>query len=990
MPVLLAGLMVPQPAGSCSFNLDPIVQVGLQGEDGTNRLSDISAENPVIIVDTGTPVTLKAFWGSDDSPKNGKIDPNEWDDLSTAGPAAAARLVGSKMSELVSRGGMLDPSTFLQQIFTMKGGRASFRGAPSGGGSCVLKAAIVMPWAPGSALDADYPVSLDPTITLLTGPPTSVTDAFWENPPPFNGNLWFYSDQGAGWGRYSGQTLKAGDRVRRLLPATMTMPGVANWEIPPNGWGSDWKIDVDGTAFFPGKPVMPPGGWLRLPQTSSLTFTFSTPTDPKVFEIQADGYTTMVLNTPDGIEVKWIEYEYTVSNQTDPTAPNVFPTSDATWTGFTGAGNIEAGAAPGQGKQVAFSGTYNNQVDMLIKITKQGRDGGAQRIGTRRILVRDRTGVVWNGYESNADENKSPVINMSTPSALAGGLGTMKVQFVTRNPYWDMSKPQALISGMGVNLQPATSAHLPGNFSAKLRVLVQEVAGYYGVEGEICKIGATGAGVAHGPSNTGFCDCYAVPIPRFVWREIPAPLTITNVHRFNHNGSGIMKSSLTEGGRTVNTKDLSGASVDVDVGQLGPDRYFSVIEADLNVAAAFQQWPVGTNYGRGAQTSSGGTLTDILDRPTNVPINASNDQELFYPSFPSDSTQSPLFFTVVVTNDGSGNNQENDSDTNGANMSATGVVVQRTMVNDWAQSSGVRFSAHRSGIPLTAADAAAMNPAGYALFRPPANFTAGGYGDYGHYSVVDNIPPELYIQVTDSKYDRHFLFGDLRQNIHAMEPEYWAAVDAKGFVPVADDKKNASPSLSKTQAIDTLAYTYDQNAGTDQAGLLSQNQLVDGNRFMPSVFGINSTAGLPSPYPRYWADEDTALEFRVLARDNLNFWVPGTAGIATSFTSPTGQGIHKYPSGSNSWRLIDEPGGVPAGTPNSPFPEYIFRSPNVSAGSGASGECSVEARVADAVGLERRLKVHFSVYDRQMRYYQLEEKRQKVQETDESTPWFQD
>lgn len=1051
---------------ACDLAVDPITAVGIPGEEAT--LTDDPDNTNILIVDAGTEITLKAFWGVDKN-ANGKIEGSnqEWDDLSTA--ADPSMFANKKMGELTSRDTAFNIQNLLHSLFNpdpagrIRGAHVTFNmdGLP-GGESAVIKTppnpASGFPFNPGSGDLGDYPVN---TVSPEDCP--LLENCFYVTPWDFFSltaadSSGFVKDNSGDWVAIGGGqnpvcTTNKGDHYAdtiRLVNASaddITCAGTPNWSVPTDAWGTDWDIDTSGTAFFPGRDTFIAnnggmaavnkdsfGSWITTPGRSAATFSFATPTEPRCFFIQADGWFTFVLDNT--ITFKWHETAVHLKKEVLTAAP--FNYTLLTGDVISAADiddlkskikNADAAALTALAPCLGTEETY--EMKMLVAIKKVGREARRQRFGRRKILVRDRVGIFWAGYGDNtaAGHPKNAGLPSLTLSdgALQEGDDNITVQFLSRNPYFDTALPTAPIPGVDATASEAAGAlrmgestFVPTAFAAELWILVQDVEKYQGVEGPLCKAYAADGkwGVKHGEMGAGgSCDCFAVPIPRFVWKRVDlvkpgggGAVDIANfrVFRFRHGtkqGSGDLcdvgaytiaqgDGSIPDGGKLQSSGET---------GELGKNAYFSVVEFDMP-SDLFATHRPGLHYGPKSKEHSG-AVKDILGR--DMP-----GVSIDMPAWPEDEANLPLRYMVVVTNPGTGYTKgmarPDGSLCSGASDTVNEIPADMADLKQYVQGAGKRFLprlAHHADTATEVLDGATAQIAfagwaGNVCFPDGLPMAWGdasvGYGQYGHYTVVDDIKPELYLEV-NTTYDGHFLFGDRRGSVCANREEFKKAANSKTGEEASGTNENYV--LDDVTVFDNTNEEWIYNQGLDDPTVFqTQKALVADGKFCPGNFGFEMPSGWSNELPGLWVNEDTDLVFRVVARDNLNYYLPPSdsnpAGLDRGFVQPPGStdSLHSHPE---TWLVHDGPrnkelradaGGAEQGEA---FPRYTFRKPNVPAPASGDGECYVEAEVKDMAGNTRRLRLNFAVFDTKSGYYQLEERRQKgtVDDTGSSDWW---
>ncbi len=244
---------------------------------------------------------------------------------------------------------------------------------------------------------------------------------------------------------------------------------------------------------------------------------------------------------------------------------------------------------------------------------------------------------------------------------------------------------------------------------------------------------------------------------------------------------------------------------------------------------------------------------------------------------------------------------------------------------------------------------------------------------YGHFEVSDDEAPQVFLLVTDTKYDKTYRFGvhwngdSLRDNVTG------------GTVWPDDRNTRSSVDLGTIGGLRTpgkfftdLSLNFSEPFG-DYASF-------DRDAFKPSL--DCGRQGADSCYAM-WVEEDTRLLFRVVCYDNL------AAGDLESGSNPYDWAArldaHMDDIDSDpyldrlEWTIFDGPteGGV---IPDSDSfrDEYIFRNPNSDGSSMTGDDCYTRIVVGDKAGNETELTVHYLVVPSKMRIRSLEENRKRM------------
>jgi hypothetical protein len=267
----------------------------------------------------------------------------------------------------------------------------------------------------------------------------------------------------------------------------------------------------------------------------------------------------------------------------------------------------------------------------------------------------------------------------------------------------------------------------------------------------------------------------------------------------------------------------------------------------------------------------------------------------------------------------------------------------------------------------------------------------GELSGMGEIVVEDDEPPQVFVYVTDTKYDKTYRFG-LQRDGDGLRDAMMGSAD--GWC-----NKSTTLGSSSDQMGSNLNYGlrgYDLVA--KEADFFRDDILFAGNNgwtsyqdyysaiqadtFDPSAAFDGTSASLPN-LPGCWVDEDTRLLFRVVAYDNCNTYKkgtnvnPGTSDLMSVFekkepnasASELGNGISSV-----EWTIIDNGSTVP--NSQNYANDYVFRNPSVDSSFALddSKECSVQVEVKDAAMNTRILKIRFYVVGNDMQFKSIEEK----------------
>jgi len=222
-------------------------------------------------------------------------------------------------------------------------------------------------------------------------------------------------------------------------------------------------------------------------------------------------------------------------------------------------------------------------------------------------------------------------------------------------------------------------------------------------------------------------------------------------------------------------------------------------------------------------------------------------------------------------------------------------------------------------------------------------------GNLGTWEVTDNDPPNVFLAIKDTRYNRVHVFGENTNTLDAgTEPftKYTATVDN-----------------SHLRQENVPEFIFSGGDTADRKGY----EDFKAKYIEPFIFHNH-----PDDANGMWLDEDTQIEFFTWGYDNINTYDP-KHGLTEGTETGTGDVCWW---GKNmefgTFQVLDTPGA--GSTAAKWFPTYIFRSPNRPTELNA-GPCSVEVTVTDGRAGSRRVKVDIFVVGNEKTIEGLEQKK---------------
>ena len=279
------------------------------------------------------------------------------------------------------------------------------------------------------------------------------------------------------------------------------------------------------------------------------------------------------------------------------------------------------------------------------------------------------------------------------------------------------------------------------------------------------------------------------------------------------------------------------------------------------------------------------------------------------------------------------------------------------------------------------------------------------FGQMGTISVQDDEPPQIFLYVTDMKYNKTYRFGIQKEGDSARTALMKESYDAATF----DGWCDKSMDLGRSSTLGGSDFNYSLK-GYDLAAALSApgrhadltptvisatddfeprdeivfkdriwdnydawiNDAVENDNFDPS-------SEYPARLPGCWVDEDTRLLFHIVAYDNTSTYDKSSDSSASDEMSvfdaknassgSLGNGIANL-----TWEITDN--GQAVANPNQYINDYVFRNPSVDDDFQLidSQKCSVKVTAEDANGNQRAMEVVFFVMNNNLKFRSLEEK----------------
>jgi hypothetical protein len=248
------------------------------------------------------------------------------------------------------------------------------------------------------------------------------------------------------------------------------------------------------------------------------------------------------------------------------------------------------------------------------------------------------------------------------------------------------------------------------------------------------------------------------------------------------------------------------------------------------------------------------------------------------------------------------------------------------------------------------------------------------------WNVEDKLEPGLVLIAEDLKYERVYYFGELfragstcvighpdceSDHINKRYFDAFLAGNAT-YNPASHDVSSPSIPAEMNMEITPAALCPGQDyTGADDATSGYSDQIGDYlDTFFPTNASRNGCAA--ANYPGLWIDEDTRVDFKVTAWDNVNGWLAQSPGGGIKTSSGT----------TVSYKLTDGPtGNAVETTPGI----HLFRNPNRdSSGDNGLGDAFVEVEATDPAGNKTSFRVNIYIADNELRIFSLEESRRRL------------